>query len=121
MRGAEEEGREDAPRRVAVRLDRHERLALHAELLNHMSGIGDVHLLLESGDHEGARRLADAFVGDLAMLDALGWAEEDPRETFELALPREELAPVVGRLCRDAAGFLAMHLARPREEEALAE
>jgi len=108
-------------RRGRIVIDREQRSALHAELRTRLSGVGDIHLLLERGDHAEARRLAAAFREDLALLDDLGWADEDPREHYELTMAPEALAAVAARLHRESAGFLATHLARPRDEEALAE
>lgn len=104
-----------------LELDRPAREALRGELVDRLSGAGDVHLLLERGDQEGAQRLATALREETRLLDDLGWAREDPRETFELTMAATELASVLGRLHRDASGLLATLLARPREDEALAE
>lgn len=95
--------------------------ALYGELVDHLSAVGDIHLLLARGEHLTARRLAGAFREETRLLDDLGWASDDARESYPLTMDAQELASVLGRLHRDASALLASLLARPREDEALSE
>lgn len=93
---------------VTTTIKRTTRIGLHELVRNHLAGIGDVWLALESEkDPEKAKRLAQEFAGDFRLLDDIGWDPEwDPmanREirAFELTMPPEELDELVRRLSHE--------------------
>lgn len=98
---------------VTATLNRTQRIGLHELVRNHLAGIGDVWLALESEkDPEKAKRLAREFAGDFRLLDDIGWDPEwDPmanREirAFELTMPSEELIELVRRLHEEGEQLL---------------
>lgn len=54
-----------------------QRNAVRDSIVEHLSGIGDIRLLIERGDFTGARRLGEEYADDLRLLnDGLGWDAE---------------------------------------------
>jgi len=94
-----------------------QRAAIHCQLTQHLSGIGDVSLAYLGGQYEGAERLAGEYAQDLALLADLGWAPDDARESFELTMPADELERALRRLHSDAEAGLSNPEARRAEAE----
>jgi hypothetical protein len=105
---------------MGIALDRELRQAIYADVVTHLSAIGDVHLMLEQDDFTSAQRLGREFQEDLRLLDDLGWAVDDPSESFKLTMPLEELARVVQRLHDRSAEALRAYTTRDRSEEDIA-
>lgn len=59
--------------------------------------------LVQKEDFDDAQRLRQDFEDWSALLDDLGWAADDPRDSFEITLPWERLHRVLRRL-REWAG-----------------
>jgi hypothetical protein len=51
----------------------------------HISGIGDVTMMIEAGKFAG--RFGLEYSEDIRMLDDLGWDLDHARESFDLTLP----------------------------------
>jgi hypothetical protein len=74
-----------------------QRLAVYDQLLDRLSGIGDIELAIQSGDREVAQRLVDEYADDLQLLRDLGLGDESS-EAIELATPPEVLRRALPRL-----------------------
>jgi hypothetical protein len=83
-----------------------QRAAIYRQVIQHLSGIGDVNLAYEGGQYDGAERLGDEYAQDLTLLADLGWAPDDPRESFELKMPADDLERALRRLHGDAESGL---------------
>lgn len=105
---------------AGIALSREQRDAIHADVLNHLSGIGDLFMHVEQGNYKTAQRLRREFEEDLRLLDDLGWAEDDPAESFELTMPRDQLARAMQRLHDRNAESLRAYTNRDRTEEEIA-
>jgi hypothetical protein len=103
-----------------IAIDRKQREAIYEEVTDHLSGLGDVHITLRQGDHATAQRLRREFDQDLRLLDDLGWAEDDSRESFELTMQADELTRVIRRLHDYTASALRVHVLREKEDEEIA-
>jgi hypothetical protein len=79
-----------------------QRDALYGQILERLSGIGDVWLAAASESYETAGRLGREYCDDLRLvLDDLGWGE-GPGGTIELKTPPDVLRRAFTRL-RDGA------------------
>lgn len=84
---------------------------LYDQLLDRLSGIGDIWLAIDAEDFEGADRLGREFIEDLTLIsDDLGWGEGN-RDPVELTTPPEILRRALSRHCdlalkRDASEVL---------------
>jgi hypothetical protein len=87
-------------------IDRPTREALHAGLVLDLSGLSGVCALLDQNRAAEARRLRERIEQDWRLLDDLGWEAADPRQSFELTMPRGQLVEVVRRLHRQALACL---------------
>jgi hypothetical protein len=103
-----------------IALSREQRDAIHADVLNHLSGVGDVYLMIERGELADAQRLRREFEEDMRLLDDLGWAEDDTAESFELTMPRDQLARAMRRLHDRNAEALRAYTQRDTTEEDIA-
>ena len=106
---------------MPVTITRAQRDAIYEVVLNHLTGIGDVWIAVQSRDFDYARELGVDFGDDLRLLEDLGWSDEAESETVTLTMPRDQLARAVARLHRRASDSLATYVARPKEDEELAE
>jgi hypothetical protein len=103
-----------------IAIDRQQRDAIYEEVTNHLTGLGDVHINIRQGDYAAAQRLRREFEEDLRLLDDLGWAEDEPAESFELTMPTDELARVIRRLHASTAGALHDYVLREKDDEQIA-
>ncbi len=79
-----------------------ERGALYDQVLDRLSGIGDVWLAVCREDYEEAARLARIFADDLVLLsDGLGWGDRQD-ESFELDAPPDVLRRALTGHCHAA-------------------
>ena len=89
---------------MKIRLSAAHRDALYDQILDRLSGIGDVWLAVSKEDYETATKLGREFSDDLRLvLDDLGWGA-GPGRTIELKTPPDVLRRVFGRLEELAAG-----------------
>jgi hypothetical protein len=105
----------------AITITRAQREAIYAHLLLDLSAIGDIHIVLNNGDHETAQRYRHQFEDDMRLLDDLGWEPEAPGERIELTMAPDRLAPTMRRLHELASDALANHLRPDAEEQRQAE
>lgn len=97
---------------TTIEISREQRQPLHRLVTQHISGIGDVYLMIEQGDFATAERYGLEYGEDLRMLDDLGWDPDDARDSYPLTLPPDELIEALKRLRQDAEGGL-----HPPEDE----
>lgn len=89
---------------MTLRISAAHRDALYEQILDRLSGIGDVWLKVSSGDFEAATKLGEEYADDLRLiLDDLGWGE-GPGRSIELSAPPDVLRRVFNRLLATAAG-----------------
>lgn len=91
---------------TTITIGREQRQTLHRLVTQHMSGIGDVYMMIEAGDFATAERYGLEHGEDLRMLDDLGWDPDDARDSYPLTLPPDELIEALKRLRQDAEGGL---------------
>jgi hypothetical protein len=87
---------------TTIEISHEQRQPLHRLVTQHISGIGDVYLMIEQGDFATAERFGLEFGEDIRMLNDLGWNPDDARDTYALTQPRHELIEALKRLCLDA-------------------
>lgn len=103
---------------TTIEISREQRQPLHRLVTQHISGIGDVYLMIEHGDFATAERFGLEFGEDIQMLNDLGWNPEDARDTYALTQPRHELIEALKRLRLDAEdGLDAPEDERRKREE----
>ncbi len=87
-----------------IRISAAHRDALYEQILDRLSGIGDVWLAASVEDFETAGRLGREYSDDLRLLlDDLGWGS-GPGRTIELTTPSDVLRRIVKRLQASAIG-----------------
>jgi hypothetical protein len=97
------------------RMSAAQRDALYDQILERLSGIGDVWIAVSSEDFEAAGRLGREYSDDLRLvLDDLGWGE-GPEGAVELETPPDVLRRVFSRL-RDTATDLRAGTEQERAE-----
>ncbi len=89
---------------TTIRIDRHQRKALHGLLLQRLTGIGDPGLMIERGDFVAAERFGNEFAADVRLLNDLDWDPGDGRETFAVTISAEDFLATLWRLRVDAEG-----------------
>jgi hypothetical protein len=108
---------------VPVTITAEQREALYVQVLDHLSGIGDLWLAIDAGDYKVADSLGHAFVDDLRLLlDDLGWPGRSALSgdgSVALAMPAEDLRRVIERLREEAAEMFADALPRSDEDREL--
>ena len=87
---------------TTIEISREQRHPLHRLATQHISGIGDVYLMIEQGDFATAERFGLEFGEDIRMLNDLGWDPDDARDSYALMQPRHELIEALKRLRLDA-------------------
>jgi hypothetical protein len=92
--------------RAHLVLGRAERDLLRRAAVRDLGALGDIELALRLDDGATARELRDEFVPVLALLDDLGWEEQDPRETFPVTLEPAALRACARRWLDEVDGSL---------------
>lgn len=106
---------------MPLSITRVQRDAIYEAVVDHLSGIGDVWIVLQDGDYATATRLGREFADDLRLLESLGWAPSTDRETVARTVPPAELTRTLERLHRHAASSLGMYVSRPKNDEEIAQ
>lgn len=106
---------------ASVAIDREQRDAISADVMNHLSGVGDIYEKLDVGDAPHTQRLRRDLKDDLRLLDDLGWAEQEPAESFDLTHPPVELERTVRRLRDDATHGLQIATVNQKGEQEAAQ
>jgi hypothetical protein len=87
---------------MAVVLDRAQRDAVHRFVVSDLYDVGIIGRELDEGKVASAQALRQRFDEDARLLDALGWAQADDRQRFELSMPAAEIRAVFTRLYQRA-------------------
>lgn len=99
-----------------------QRDALYGQILDRLSGIGDVWLAASTGNYGTADRLGREYSDELRLVaDDLGWGDGPGEATIELTAPPDVLRRVFGRLREGAAGERAKKAAGWAESRELEE
>ncbi len=104
-----------------IAITRAQRQAIYPDLVLDLTAVGDIYIELDNGDYATAQRFRRQFEDTMRLLDDLGWEPDPPGEHFEITMAPEQLARAMGRLHQLASGALAEHVARPADEDRLAE
>jgi hypothetical protein len=104
-----------------ITITRAQRQAVYPDLVLDLSAIGDIIIELDNGDYAAAQRFRRQFEDDMRLLDDLGWEPDPPGEHFEITMAADQLARVMRRLHQSASDAVASHIARPADEDRLAE
>jgi len=94
------------PGKTTATIDGERRDALYELALNHVNSVGDLWVAMEERDFAKAERLGIEYGKDLRLMQDLGWAEEDGRESVELTMPPHDLMELLGRLRGEAESVL---------------
>ena len=94
------------PGKTTATIDRERRDALYELVLNHVNSVGDLWVAMEERDFAKAERLGIEYGEDLRLMQDLGWAEEDGRESIALTMPSHDLMELLGRLQGEAESVL---------------
>ncbi|MEZ5078130.1 MAG: hypothetical protein R2725_11890 [Solirubrobacterales bacterium] len=89
---------------MTIRISAAHRDALYEDILDRLSGIGDVWRAVQDEDYERATNLGWEFSDGLRLLlEDLGWGD-GPGRSIELSAPPDVLRRIFGRLQEAAAG-----------------
>ncbi len=92
---------------MALTITKEQRDALYDQILDRLSGIGDIEAAIEAERYEDAERIGREYSDDLRLLlDDLGIGDGDD-EPVELTTPPEVLRRVLPRLRRLADNYSA--------------
>jgi hypothetical protein len=83
---------------MAVVLDRAQRDAVYRFVVADLPEIGDITSELDRGNVAMAQRLRHRFDEDVLLLDLLDWGEGGERQSYKLAMPKEQAEAIFGRL-----------------------
>lgn len=99
-------------------IDRDQREGLYELVRNHLGAVEDFWIALErTRDFAKAERLGLEFAEDFRLLQDIGWAEREERETFELTMPAHDLMELLARLRGEAGAVLEESPDERRERE----
>jgi hypothetical protein len=106
---------------MTIKISAAHRDAIYEYLLEHLSGIGDLWMVIQGKRYDRAAKLGQEFSDDIRLiLDDLGWGE-GPGRSIDLTAPADVLARVFGRLREQAAGDRESHSAEWAEARDLEE
>lgn len=84
-----------------------QRNGLYELVRNHLGSVGDLWDALERDkDFATAARLGLEFGEDFELLEGIGWADDEGRESFELTMPVHDLTELLKRLHDEAEEVL---------------
>jgi hypothetical protein len=104
-----------------IAITRAQRQAIYPELVLDLTAVGDIYVELNNGDFATAQRFRRQFEDTMRLLDDIGWEPDPSGERFEITMAPEQLARAMGRLYELASGALAGDVARPADEDRVAE
>ncbi|MEX2448022.1 MAG: hypothetical protein WD404_04675 [Solirubrobacterales bacterium] len=92
---------------ATVTINGAQRQVFYEMLTAHLSGAGDLGILLGREEFAEAERLGIELAEDLRLMEDLGWHSEFRERDVDLTMPPEDLAEMLTRLRSDAEGGLA--------------
>lgn len=90
------------PGTTTTTISSEQRLGIYTVVANHLGGLSDVWVEMMRENYAKAEELSEEFVDDVLMLRDIGWRPDDPRESFDLTMPREDLMELLNRLRGEA-------------------
>jgi hypothetical protein len=106
---------------MVLTITKAQRDALYDQILDRLSGIGDIEVAIEAGNYTAAKRLSREYSDDLRLLvDDLGFGERDD-EPVELTTSPEVLCRVLPRMRELATGYTASQESERAEARELEE
>ena len=93
--------RPQPPAGVAITLSKDERNALRDSIAHKLAQLAKAHAALATCDELSAHRIIREHRDYLRLLDDLGWAAEDRRLVFRIAMPARPLGQTLARLAAD--------------------
>jgi hypothetical protein len=106
---------------MAIKINRSQRDAIYEEVVLDLHGIGDIAIALDGDDYDIARRYRRRFEDDMRLLDDIGWEPGQDREEYELTMPADDLARLVGYFSKMLGASLREHFAEPDDARRLVE
>ncbi len=107
---------------MAIKINREQRDAIYDEVVLDLHGIGDIAIALDGDEYDIARRYRRRFEDDMRLLDDLGWEpDQRDRDEFELTMPADDLARVVGHFNKMLGASLREHFTEPDDARRLVE
>jgi hypothetical protein len=95
---------------MRITISAEQRDALYDQILDRLTGIGDIEIAIQTGKFETAERLSQEFSDDLQLLfNDLGFGEAEGSEPTELTSSPDVLGRALPRLRDLAAGHSASH------------
>jgi hypothetical protein len=91
---------------MALTITKAQRDALYDQILDRLSGIGDIEMEIRTEKYEAAKRLASDYSDDLRLLDDLGFGDGEGGQV-ELSTPPEVLRRALPRLQQLAQNYSA--------------
>jgi hypothetical protein len=95
---------------VPFTINARQRWALHQQIRDDLTGLGDLVLALERDEGEEARRLRDRYVGEMRLLDDLGWSEQASAREYVVTVEPARLAATLQGLSHAAADAARVHV-----------
>lgn len=92
---------------TTITIDRDQHAGIYELVCNHLYSIEDLWIALgRSRDYATAKSLGLEFGRDFRLLDDIGCAADDDRESYELTMPPHQLADLLRRLRGEAEKIL---------------
>lgn len=92
---------------TTITISSDQREGLYELVCNHLGSVGDLWDALERDkDFATAARLGLEFGEDFELLEGIGWAADEGRESFELTMPVHDLTELLKRLHDEAEEVL---------------
>lgn len=89
---------------------------LRRQVLDQLSGIGDIHTALADDQWATAQTLRRRYENCMRLLDDLGWRDDDPAEEFAITMDRLPLMRVLARLHERASEEVERQVEQMEEE-----
>lgn len=92
---------------TTITIGREQRDGLYELIRNHLGSVGELWNALEqTRDFARAEQLGHEFAEDFRLLEDIGWADGERRESFELTMPPHDLMETLRRLQEEAGAVL---------------
>jgi hypothetical protein len=93
---------------TTITITQEQRDGIYELVRNHLGSVGDLFDALERDrDFATAARLGLEFSEDFELLEDIGWAEDEGRDSFVLTMPGHDLMEVLQRLHGEAGMVLS--------------
>ena len=106
---------------MPVTITRVQRDAIYELVITRLTAIGDVWLSIKLGEFADAKKMGREFAEDLRVAGGSRLGRDHDCDTVSLTQPPQELTSALARLHKDAAASVGAYVARPKDEEELAQ